>query len=136
LRSDPPCPGDEPGAADDRRPPEEPDLRAWLEARIERIHRLYEGRGVPFRVLWVVVAVLVVLLGLLLTVVPGPALVVVPLGLAMLAAAFGWAHRLLTLSVGRLPGGARPPSRLGLALVLLGLAAVAAGAVLTVVTAA
>lgn len=88
-----------------------------------------------FRVLWVVVAMLVVVFGLMLTVIPGPAVVVIPLGLAMLAAAFGWAHRLLTASIQRLPAGGRPaPTRLDLTLLLL-VAAVAAGAVLTFLTA-
>jgi hypothetical protein len=136
LRSDRPRPGEEPEQADAGGPAAEPDLRAWLEARIARIHRIYEGRGVPFRVLWVVVAVLVVVFELMLTVIPGPAVVVIPLALAMLAAAFGWAHRLLTVSVQRLPAAGRPaPRRLGLTLLLLAAAAVAAGAALMFLTA-
>ena len=37
----------------------------------------------------------VVLFGLVLTVLPGPAVVVVPLGLAILATEFAWARRLI-----------------------------------------
>jgi tellurite resistance protein TerC len=37
----------------------------------------------------------VVLLGLALTVLPGPAVVVVPLGLAILATEFAWARQLI-----------------------------------------
>ena len=76
-----------------------------VESRVDRwIHRVeghYEAHGRVFRLLWVLVGALVVLAGLALTVLPGPALLVIPLGLAMLAAAFGWARRLLRFSLVR-----------------------------------
>lgn len=51
----------------------------------------------------------VVLLGLLLLVLPGPAFVVLPLGLAILATEFVWARRML----GRVRRAARKTARLG-----------------------
>lgn len=77
------------------------DVESRVDRWIRRVERRYEGHGRTYRVLWVVVGVLVVLAGLVLTVLPGPALLVIPLGLAMLAAAFGWARRLLRFSLVR-----------------------------------
>ena len=48
----------------------------------------------------------VILFGLALVVLPGPALVVVPLGLAILATEFAWARRLIRRG-GALLGSAR-----------------------------
>ena len=47
------------------------------------------------RLIVAVVGVTVLLFGLALVVLPGPALVVIPLGLAILAAEFAWARSLL-----------------------------------------
>ena len=54
------------------------------------------------RVVILVVGVLVVLTGLVMLVTPGPAIVVVPLGLGILAIEFAWARYLLK----KLRGGA------------------------------
>ena len=59
----------------------------------------------------IVVAVIgttVVLLGLIMIVLPGPAVIVVPLGLAILASEFAWARRVIRrgkLFVGRIRRG-------------------------------
>lgn len=47
------------------------------------------------RLVIAVVGVTVLLLGIALIVLPGPAFIVIPLGLAILAAEFAWARRLL-----------------------------------------
>ncbi len=47
------------------------------------------------RVVRIVVGFTVLLIGLALTVLPGPAFVVIPLGLVILAGEFVWARRLL-----------------------------------------
>lgn len=47
------------------------------------------------RVIIAVVGSTVVLLGIALLVLPGPAFIVIPLGLAILAVEFAWARRLL-----------------------------------------
>jgi uncharacterized protein (TIGR02611 family) len=67
----------------------------WLD----RGRSVYESHGRVFRVLWVAAGVVIVLAGIAMIVVPGPVTIVVPLGLAMLGVAFGWARRLLVASV-------------------------------------
>jgi tellurite resistance protein TerC len=47
------------------------------------------------RVVIAVVGITIVLVGVLLLVLPGPAFVVIPIGLAVLAIEFEWARRLL-----------------------------------------
>ncbi len=55
------------------------------------IHTLKQAR----RLVVIVIGFTVLLLGLALLVLPGPAFVVIPLGLAILATEFVWARRLL-----------------------------------------
>ncbi len=50
----------------------------------------------------------VVLVGIAMTVLPGPAFLVIPLGLAILATEFLWAKRWLKRARGLLPGGSKP----------------------------
>jgi 4-hydroxybenzoate polyprenyltransferase len=72
-------------------------LARRLEHELERSRRLYESRGLPFRVLWIVASVVLILLGFAMTILPGPAMVVIPAGLVMLGAASktvrGWLRR-------------------------------------------
>jgi uncharacterized protein (TIGR02611 family) len=77
------------------------ETRQGVEHKVERVQRRYEGHGKVFRVLWVLAAITVVLAGLAMTVFPGPAVVVIPLGLAMLAVEFAWARRLLIVGMER-----------------------------------
>lgn len=75
------------------------------------------------RLVVIVVGFTVLLLGLALIVLPGPAVVVIPIGLAILATEFVWARRLLNrmkTEAGRLatrtggsPGCTRPPPQRG-----------------------
>jgi hypothetical protein len=69
--------------------------------RLERWRESHRGRSVLYRVTWVAAGFLVLLTGLAMTVLPGPAVVVIPLGLAMLSLEFVWAERLLDVSVRR-----------------------------------
>ena len=71
----------------------------WADRKVERARGVYEGHGKVFRVMWVAVGFVVVAAGIAMTVFPGPVTVVVPLGLVMLAAVFGWARTLLIRSV-------------------------------------
>src|SRR5262249_28652585 len=48
-----------------------------------------------FRVAWAVAGFVVLAAGILMLVTPGPAFVLIPVGLAMLALEFAWAERLL-----------------------------------------
>jgi uncharacterized protein (TIGR02611 family) len=67
-------------------PPREP----WL---IDRLVRL--GLRQVWRLIILMVGGTVLLLGVVMIVTPGPAFVVVPIGLAILAVEFAWARRLL-----------------------------------------
>lgn len=69
--------------------------RDKAQRRIDRVRDVYDRHGVVFHVAWIAAAVIVILAGLAMTVFPGPAMVVLPLGVAMLAVVFGWARRLL-----------------------------------------
>jgi uncharacterized protein (TIGR02611 family) len=62
-------------------------LDAWRES--------YQERGKLYRIGWVTVGILVTLAGVAMLVLPGPAFVVIPLGLAMLAMEFAWAEAAL-----------------------------------------
>jgi hypothetical protein len=75
------------------------DAREWAEDKVDRASEIYEDHGKVFHVMWIAVGFIVVAAGLAMIVFPGPVTVVVPLGLAMLAAVFGWARHLLLRSV-------------------------------------
>ena len=71
----------------------------WADRQVDRARDVYEGHGRVFRWMWVAVAVVILAAGLAMIVFPGPVTVVVPAGLIMLAAVFGWARTLLLRSV-------------------------------------
>jgi hypothetical protein len=104
--------------------------RDRAERRIERAREMYDRHGHVFHVLWVAVAVVIVLAGVVMTVFPGPAAVVVPFGMAMLAVVFGWARKLL---LGGVDHGAdaveyvRDTSTLAKVLAVAAVAAIAGG---------
>jgi uncharacterized protein (TIGR02611 family) len=75
------------------------DPEEWADAKVGDAEDVLEAHGRIFRALWIAVGFIVVAAGLAMIVFPGPVTVVVPLGLAMLAAVFGWARRLLLRSV-------------------------------------
>ena len=68
--------------------------RRWADKLAERKER-YQERGKLYRIAWVVLGVLVTLAGCAMLITPGPAFVVIPLGLAMLAMEFAWAEAAL-----------------------------------------
>jgi uncharacterized protein (TIGR02611 family) len=70
---------------------ERPDVIERLLARREH----HKTRSRFFRVAWGVAATLILLGGVVMLVTPGPAFVLIPIGLAMLALEFVWAERLL-----------------------------------------
>lgn len=81
-----------------------PDNKAErLAGRIEEKREEHLKRSAPYRIIWVVAAVLVIAAGLIMIVLPGPAVIVIPIGLAMLSLEFVWAARLTRLA---LKGGA------------------------------
>ena len=68
-----------------------PRIVQRLEAQRER-HR---KRGFAVRVLYAVVGFTILIAGLVMLILPGPALVVIPIGLALLSLEFAWAEGLL-----------------------------------------
>ena len=77
-----------------REPPE-------LVKKMQRRREGYRDHGRIYRALWVTAGATVLLIGLLMVIFPGPALIVIPAGLAMLSLEFGWAQRLLDRSLER-----------------------------------
>jgi tellurite resistance protein TerC len=54
------------------------------------------GRGSPVRkVLIAIIGTTVLIIGIVLIILPGPAFIVIPIGLAILASEFIWARRLI-----------------------------------------
>ena len=90
-----PTPG--PGDADPSAGREPPKLVRRLRERREA----HKGYGRAYRIAWVTAGVIVVVAGLAMIVLPGPALVVIPIGLAMLSLEFAWAERLLDSTLER-----------------------------------
>ena len=93
---------EEPEAADppQREEPEDEtskfrELFEKLEDRRER----YAERGLAYKVVWTTAGFTVLLSGLAMLVLPGPALAVIPVGLAMLALQFAWAENMLEIAV-------------------------------------
>jgi uncharacterized protein (TIGR02611 family) len=74
-----------------------PDIVWKLEARRAR----YSQRSLVFRVGWTILAFLITLAGIVMIVTPGPALVLIPAGLAMLSFEFTWAERVLDFALTR-----------------------------------
>jgi uncharacterized protein (TIGR02611 family) len=80
---------------EERQPRPRPKLIEKLEARRET-HR---ERNRLFRIGFGIVGMLVLIGGLVMLVTPGPAFVLIPIGLAMLSLEFVWAERLLERSL-------------------------------------
>jgi uncharacterized protein (TIGR02611 family) len=80
-------------------PEEEISKVRELFEKLEERREAYAERGVAYRVVWTTAGFTVVLAGLAMLVLPGPALAVIPIGLAMLALQFAWAERLLEIAV-------------------------------------
>jgi uncharacterized protein (TIGR02611 family) len=123
---------EQPGGARERRVAnrrEPPKLVQRLRHRRER-HR---DRGRVYRIAWVTAGFIVVVAGLVMVVFPGPALVVIPIGLAMLSLEFAWAERLLDSTLERgveakdmAMGASRRQKIVGIAAIVCALAAAGA----------
>jgi len=74
------------------------DRPAILE-RIEDRREQYEALPLPLRILIVLAGVTCLLAGLAMLVLPGPAFVVIPVGLAILSLQFAWAQSALERTV-------------------------------------
>jgi len=73
--------------------------RPKLIERLEERRETHRERSRLFRIGFGVVGALVLLGGLVMLVTPGPAFVLIPIGLAMLSLEFVWAERLLEKSL-------------------------------------
>ncbi len=78
---------------DDGRP------RHKLIERLELRRAVHRDRHPLFRIAFGIGGVLVTLAGVIMLVTPGPAFVLIPIGLAMLSMEFVWAERLLVKSL-------------------------------------
>jgi uncharacterized protein (TIGR02611 family) len=114
-----------------RRP--RPKLVAKLEAR-RADHR---ERGLPYRIAFAAAGGIVLLAGIVMLITPGPAFVLIPLGLAMLSMEFAWAARALERALEQAQVAQEKAARasgtqrvLGVGAGALGIGAVVAAAIL------
>jgi len=77
----------------------EPSKLRELFERLEERREYHLERGRLYRVAFALAGFTVLLAGLAMLVLPGPALAVIPIGLAMLALEFAWAERMLEIAV-------------------------------------
>ena len=78
---------------------EERRPRPKLIERLEARRATHRERGRLFRIGFGIVGVVVLVGGVIMLVTPGPAFVLIPIGLAMLSLEFVWAERLLEKSL-------------------------------------
>jgi uncharacterized protein (TIGR02611 family) len=78
---------------------EERRPRPKLIEKLEAQRATHRERSRLFRIGFGIVGVLVLIAGLVMLVTPGPAFVLIPIGLAMLSLEFVWAERLLEKSL-------------------------------------
>ena len=70
-----------------------------MRERLAERRRAHARRGRVYRVVFALAGAAVTLAGVAMLVLPGPAFVVIPVGLAMLALEFTWAERMLEKSL-------------------------------------
>ncbi len=79
---------------DDRAKPE-PEYKPELVKKLEAYKERHLEHGKIYRGAFVLAGVIVTLMGLAMLLLPGPAFLVIPIGLAILALEFAWAESLL-----------------------------------------
>ena len=114
-----------------------PEKHLTLAEKLARRRERHLKRSKPYRIAFMVLAIVVVLAGLALVPLPGPGWAVVFIGLSMLALEFKWAENLMEKVLNRLEAAqeaaknATPAQKaLGIAATLLGIAACVAAAIL------
>ena len=80
---------------DDRPPTREPEYQPEMVKRLLAYKERHLERGRIYRGVFVLAGLIVTLAGVAMLVAPGPAFVVIPIGLAILALEFAWAEALL-----------------------------------------
>ena len=81
-------------AAPEREPPERPAEPA-LVRKLRARQAEHKQRGRLYRLMFVALGLVVLGIGIAMLALPGPAFVVIPVGLAILSLEFEWAERLL-----------------------------------------
>jgi uncharacterized protein (TIGR02611 family) len=76
-------------------PADKPTMPERLRAQRER----HLQRPKPIRLLYIVAGFTILLAGIAMLLAPGPAFVVIPIGLAVLSLEFAWAERLLDTAI-------------------------------------
>jgi len=66
----------------------------WAQKLADR-RESYEQRGTLYKIVYLTAGITVTLAGIAMLLLPGPALIVIPIGLAMLAVQFAWAENAL-----------------------------------------
>ena len=78
---------------------DEPSKLRELIEKLEERREHHREHGTIYRVAYATAAFTVLLAGIAMLVLPGPALAVIPIGLAMLALEFAWAEEMLETAV-------------------------------------
>jgi uncharacterized protein (TIGR02611 family) len=73
--------------------------RSRLVDRLQQRREAYRRKPALYRAAWVTVGMVITAAGVGMLVLPGPAFVVIPIGLAMLSLEFKWAERALDLAL-------------------------------------
>jgi uncharacterized protein (TIGR02611 family) len=114
-----------------------PEHHLKLSERLARRRAHHVQRSRAYRVLFVIAGAIVTLAGVAMVALPGPAFVVIPIGLTMLAMEFAWAERWLEWALVKAEAAQRSAAdaspvhkALGIAAVVLGIAAFTAAAIL------
>jgi uncharacterized protein (TIGR02611 family) len=114
-----------------------PHHRSHLAQRLARSREQHMRRSRLYRLGFGIAGALVTLVGVAMLALPGPAFVVIPVGLAMLALEFEWAERALVKALDKAEQAresarnASPAQKaLGIALTVLGIAAFVTAAIL------
>jgi tellurite resistance protein TerC len=80
----------------------ESHVRAQLCSRCHLKHFVFRTMAQAKRLIMIVIGFTVLLVGIAMVVLPGPAVIVIPVGLAILATEFLWARKLLDLLKARI----------------------------------
>ena len=73
--------------------------RSRLVDRLQQRREAYRRKSALYRAAWVTAGTIITAAGVGMLVLPGPAFVVIPIGLAMLSLEFKWAERALDLAL-------------------------------------
>ena len=104
-----------------------PEHHRSLSEKLAARRARHIQRSTPYRVMFVIVAFLILIGGLALVPLPGPGWAIVFVGLGMLALEFKWAENLMEKILDRLEGAKRSAANASPAQKALGVAATAAG---------